>query len=110
MSKPDRSTDTPENRKHWIDFTKRSAISYLLSAAKMEGVAHLFDAHIIQFREDGWTIRHPIRERINGTLFECPVNRFDYDGGNVVPGYYWLDESDGRLKAVVDEEDLRKVI
>jgi hypothetical protein len=29
--------------------------------------------HIIQFRTDGWTIKHPLACRPN--LFDCPVNR-----------------------------------
>lgn len=29
--------------------------------------------HIIEFREDGWTIQHPLSCRPN--LFDCPVNR-----------------------------------
>lgn len=31
------------------------------------------DRHIIEFREDGWTLMHPLACRPN--LFDCPVNR-----------------------------------
>lgn len=105
MEPEDQAKDTPENRKKWIDFLNQTAIAYLLSAAKIKGVAHLFDAHIIQFREDGWTIQHPIRERIKGTLFSCPIHEFSYENFHTFRGYYWLNE-DGSLKAVIDKEDM----
>lgn len=31
------------------------------------------EPHLIEFREDGWTIQHPLRCRPR--LFDCPVNR-----------------------------------
>lgn len=31
------------------------------------------DEHVIEFREDGWTIKHPIACRPH--LFDCPVNQ-----------------------------------
>ncbi|MFG2054793.1 hypothetical protein ACGFI9_12250 [Micromonospora sp. NPDC048930] len=39
------------------------------------GVTPLDDdpRHLIEFREDGWTIKHPLSCRPN--LFDCPVNR-----------------------------------
>lgn len=30
---------------------------------------------IVQIDEDGFSMLHPLRERVNGALFECPVNR-----------------------------------
>jgi hypothetical protein len=34
------------------------------------------EKHLIEFREDGWTIQHAVRCRVReGGLFECPVNR-----------------------------------
>lgn len=102
--------DTPELREKWVRFIKNTAVAYLMAAAKIQEVEHLFDAHIIQFQDGRWIIRHPIRERVQGTLFDCVVHRFDYDGSNVDNGYYWINETDGSLKAVVDEEDIRKLI
>jgi hypothetical protein len=32
------------------------------------------EAHVIDLREDGWTISHPLACRVTG-LFECEVNR-----------------------------------
>jgi hypothetical protein len=53
------------------------------------------DHHIIQFTDHGWTIAHPIRERIHlDTLFDCPV-RWDEDPG--VRGRFvveWDEEAD----------------
>lgn len=44
--------------------------------------------HFIKFNADGWTIQHPIRERLEGTLFECYLT---WDGGDVgLRGVYHL--------------------
>lgn len=29
--------------------------------------------HILELREDGWTLKHPIAERIGNDLFKCPL-------------------------------------
>lgn len=54
------------------------------------------DRHIIEFRNDGWTIQHPLSERIDGSLFDCEYAR--WTGGD--PGirgrwYLTLDSEDG---------------
>jgi hypothetical protein len=33
------------------------------------------EVHVIDLREDGWTIQHPLSCRARGELFSCPVNR-----------------------------------
>jgi Family of unknown function (DUF6085) len=30
---------------------------------------------VVQIDADGFSILHPLRERVNGALFDCPVNR-----------------------------------
>jgi len=61
------------------------------------------DGHIIEFRDDGWTIQHPLSCRPN--LFDCEVNRAaerDVDGvppegtgrytcGSDEGGRFWYD-------------------
>lgn len=38
------------------------------------------EEHMIRFTDRGWTIAHPIRERLEGTLFDCQVGwGNDYD-------------------------------
>lgn len=37
--------------------------------------------HRIQFRNDGWTIEHPLSERLDGTLLGCPFKWTDGDIG-----------------------------
>ena len=105
----DAAAETPENKQKWIRFLKRTAVQYLLSAAKIDDVGYLFNAHIIQFREDGWTIRHPIQERIEGDLFNCQYNRFDYPDWGDLRGFFWIGE-DGSLRATVSEEEVRKLV
>jgi hypothetical protein len=55
---------------------------------------------VVQIDEDGFSILHPLRERIEGNLFDCPVNRDILARGAppALPGKYraWLGE-DGIL-------------
>jgi len=54
--------------------------------------------HIIQIREDGWTIKHPLACRPD--LFNCPVNRVagidlsQLDGPPAPPGFYECSSND----------------
>lgn len=51
--------------------------------------------HLIEFRDDGWTIQHTLTERIDGTLFDCPLS--NWTGGDPgVRGRFVL-EADGSL-------------
>lgn len=52
--------------------------------------------HLINFTDEGWTIGHPIRERLNDTLFNCQVKWSGGDQG--FRGTYYL-EDDGRISA-----------
>lgn len=46
------------------------------------------DDHLIRFNENGWIIQHPISERLNGTLFDCPAR---WEGGDAgLRGVYHL--------------------
>lgn len=38
----------------------------------VEGIAEMQPDHLINFDEDGWTIQHSMRCRVEGTLFDCP--------------------------------------
>jgi len=42
-----------------------------LRAAGYEIVDVSDETHQIEFRDDGWTIIHPIKERLDGSLFDC---------------------------------------
>jgi hypothetical protein len=56
------------------------------------------DRHIIDLREDGWTIQHPLACRPN--LFACLVNKAageDLTGPPVEIGQFYCDVADGRL-------------
>lgn len=55
------------------------------------------EEHLIRFTDKGWTVAHPIRERLEETLFDCRVCwDNDYDPG--VRGIFRL-FSDGSLGA-----------
>lgn len=55
------------------------------------------DEHLIEFRNDGWTIQHPIAERLDGSMFDCPMA--NWDGGDIgYRGQYVLyQDDDGQL-------------
>lgn len=54
------------------------------------------ERHVIQFGNGGWTVAHPLNERINGTLFDCKVH-WDWDDPGV-RGKFWLEyDEDGVL-------------
>ena len=48
--------------------------------------------HVVQFRRDGFDIRHPLRERLDGDLFVCTLHNYlrsvDLNGLPDVPGRY----------------------
>lgn len=59
-----------------------------------EGATHA-DQHLIQFTDSGWTIAHPLSERIDlDSLFDCPMRWEHADPG--VRGVFVLD-FDGTL-------------
>ena len=55
------------------------------------------EGHLIEFRNDGWTVQHPLAERLGGSLFDCPMA--NWDGGDIgVRGTYVLyADEDGQL-------------
>lgn len=78
----------------------RAALDALAAAGRLAPVDD-GPRHIIEFRPDGWTIKHPLSCRI-GDLFGCRVNLAaeDLDGPPVPPGRYEASVSDidGRLQ------------
>lgn len=48
--------------------------------------------HLIRFTDRGWTIAHPLRERLEGTLFDCRIS-WDNDSDPGLRGLYWLEEN-----------------
>ncbi|MFF3848027.1 DUF6085 family protein [Streptomyces sp. NPDC002328] len=47
---------------------RSDAVTTLLSDQETE--------HVVQFDEDGFTIRHPLRERLDDDLMQCQLHRF----------------------------------
>lgn len=66
------------------------------------------DVHVIEVREDGWTLKHPLSCRPN--LFDCAVNRAgeNLDGPPAPPGrQYMVDvDEDGELVILLDRDEL----
>ncbi|MEU4781050.1 DUF6085 family protein [Micromonospora sp. NPDC023633] len=94
------------------DCCDRSGLRAVLDALTAAGRLAPADddpRHVIQFRADGWTIKHPLACRL-GDLFGCAVNQAaeDLDGPPVPPGRYvvTVDGIDGRLRVgeSVDEQ------
>lgn len=78
--------ETPES---W----KMLALEFMRQASILENDSH-FDDHLIEFRNDGWTVQHPVAERIDGSLFDC--HYANWDAGDI--GYR------GRYVLTMDEE------
>lgn len=51
----------------WAECPNPGAASDILAESETQ--------HIVIFGEDDWTMQHPLRERLNGELFDCPVHR-----------------------------------
>lgn len=51
----------------WIDCPKPDAVSILLEEDEHE--------HVVVFTRKGWTIQHPLRDRVEGVLFDCPATK-----------------------------------
>lgn len=45
--------------------------------------------HIIQFTNFGWMIAHPLKERLDGSLFDCRLN-LKWDSDLDLRGQFWL--------------------
>jgi hypothetical protein len=61
---------------------------------------------IVQIDEDGFSILHPLRERIGGGLFDCPVNKalLAMSAPPAPPGRYQAKlGDDGRVDLTVTE-------
>lgn len=71
-----------------------------VEALRVLGVDLVDAQHVIEFRADGWTIQHPLACRLNGQLFDCPVNQVAgvdlraLDGPPAPPGQYECDIND----------------
>ncbi|MCU1679246.1 MAG: hypothetical protein JWM93_4004 [Frankiales bacterium] len=65
-----------------IDCPRPYAVDELLSAPETE--------HVVEFGESTFTVQHPLRERLDGSLFACPVHSAiaALDGPPVPPGRY----------------------
>jgi hypothetical protein len=59
------------------------------------------DRHIIQFSDQGWTIQHPLSERLNDTLFNCELSYWD---GPMVPTGQFELLSRNEVKPLTKEE------
>jgi hypothetical protein len=65
-----------------------------ISCPRPDAVADLLadreTEHIVQFGEDGFTIRHPLRERLDDALMDCALHDYctSLPGPPVKPGRY----------------------
>lgn len=72
----------------------------LLGSLEVEQFRQLRDdlterRHAVEFRDDGWTVQHPLHERLDGTLFDCRVG-FGHLAEPPELGRFWI-EADGSL-------------
>jgi hypothetical protein len=68
---------------------------------------HLPTEHYVVFDEQGWTLEHPARERIDGTMHGCSVHERlrALNGAPVKPGRYMVSGSGSAPLAFVEVGD-----
>jgi hypothetical protein len=92
---------------HWMDtpdVLDALGIDHDLPAEKWREA--MDPRHQVEFRADGWTVAHPLAERLDGSLFDCPVEFSYLDRPPSLLGRFWI-ESDGSrtpCRAVQDGE------
>lgn len=86
------AADPYEWQVHKAPLLREAAERLLAMSADIASLTAKLDddpRHIIQFAEDGWTIAHPLVERLNlDTLFDCQMRWADEDPG--VQGRFYL--------------------
>lgn len=95
----------------WVPWTRagghrpEAVIDLLLSAAgALSDRFGEHEDHVIEFRDDGWTICHTLHERLRGDIFSCPIS--NWGGGDPgLRGRYVLN-LDGTLGDRVDDPGL----
>jgi hypothetical protein len=68
----------------WVDCPVPDAVSTILESGEKE--------HLVQLMEDGFTVRHPLRERLGDGLMKCTLTEHvrDLPPDRVVPGLWRL--------------------
>jgi hypothetical protein len=101
-----------EDEHEWRDWWRTVARRALVAAARVrdpepEEMARLREAlaerrHMIEFRDDGWTVAHPLHERLDlETLFDCRLPVVREDGG--LRGRFWMD-ADGTITGAAEKD------
>ncbi|MWV50087.1 hypothetical protein GRS96_12490 [Rathayibacter sp. VKM Ac-2803] len=85
----------------WQGCPNRGAVTDLLAADS--GITE----HIVQIDADDWTMRHPLRERVEGTLFGCPTagaffDQYEETATLMRPGQYSV-RDDGTLAGPIPD-------
>lgn len=67
----------------WVKCPNPTAVSDLL-------LEHADPWHVVNVGAGSWTIAHPLRERLAGELFECPLHAYmeSLAGPPIKPGRY----------------------
>lgn len=73
-----------------IDCPRPTAVDEILADRETE--------HVVQFDPGEFTVRHPLRERLDDTLMDCPLHHHiaGMDGPPVRPGRYRARENGDR--------------
>ncbi len=76
----------------YVDCPRPTAVDELLSDGDTR--------HVAKIEATGFTIEHPVKERLDGGLFECNLHAHirQSDGPPVEPGYYFCWLEDGEVK------------
>lgn len=70
------------------DCTRRDAASLLLMDSEVE--------HLVDLTDEGFTVKHPLRERVEGDLFDCDI--FAHVQADI--NNDWVSKGPGRYRVV----------
>lgn len=69
-----------ESAREWQEGVVLTWFANAIEAGRSAGLTDDDHNHVIQFDENGWTIQHPLIERLKGSLFSCPMK---WQGGDL---------------------------
>ena len=61
--------------------------------------------HLVEFHQDGWTVLHPMSERLDGSLLDCTVSFHHLDGPPSTLGLFYVTD-EGEIGEPCAQQDI----
>jgi len=77
----------------------------MLAANMLDALEYLTGGpdHYVRIREDDWIVQHPMSERLEGTLFDCPVANVMLNVDAAIPFWVNMPEDDGVYRILISD-------